>query len=351
MVIDSCAAVGEHASDVRGDVPSTADIDSSLAGPWEYFQCGWNVDDILRPTRTRVVLECTDEASVRIVYERIARNVTPAVTSLFAHDPCLAQAARSALCNDAGKRVPRLLHYVIFSQHVLAMHTFLSVLSAVRHLAPCLVLLHGDALPEGPYWEALLQLVPNILYVRRERPRLIFDRIINQMEHSTDVARLQVLLEYGGMYLDTDQLVLKPPEPLCHHVTVIGSEVANRSCGNAFILSAPAAEFLALWLDSYTSFNDSNWNYHSTVVPHLLASSRPDLVHVVDSFFRPNGYDIEALYLGAPYDWQELYGIHLYARRFRSFLDTKPGGPRPEQKRGLWNIVHIFLFGSSQACW
>lgn len=188
------AAVGKHANDVRGNVPSTADIDSSLGGPWEYFQCGWNVDDILLPTRTRVVLECTDKASVHIVYERIARNATPAVTSLFAHDPCLAQVARSALCNDAGKHVPRLLHYVIFSQHVLAMHTFLSVLSAVRHLAPCLVLLHGDALPEGPYWEALLQLVPNILYVRRERPRLIFDRIINQMEHSTDVARLQVLL-------------------------------------------------------------------------------------------------------------------------------------------------------------
>lgn len=159
--------------------------------------------------------------------------------------------------------------------------------------------------------------------------------------------------EYGGMYLDTDQIVLKPPEPLRQHLTVIGSEVANRSCGNAFILSAPGAEFLALWLDSYTSFNDSNWNYHSTVVPHLLASSRPDLVHVVDSFFRfrPNGYDIEALYLGAPYDWQELYGIHLYARRFRSFFNTKPGGPRPEQKRGaMGDIVRYILFGSSRAC-
>ena len=40
----------------------------------------------------------------------------------------------------------------------------------------------------------------------------------------TDYARLQILYEHGGFYLDTDMLLLQSLEPLTHHACVLGEE-------------------------------------------------------------------------------------------------------------------------------
>jgi hypothetical protein len=56
------------------------------------------------------------------------------------------------------------------------------------------LLLHGDTLPSGRYWRALLQLVPNVVHVAMKRPTKIFNNTVNLLEHSADIARLQVLL-------------------------------------------------------------------------------------------------------------------------------------------------------------
>ena len=88
------------------------------------------------------------------------------------------------------------MHYVRFGSYNMTLDGFLSVLSVVKFLQPCLVLFHGDIVPSGPYWRGLLHLVPNILHVMTERPRRIFERDIKRVEHSADVARLQLLI--GG---------------------------------------------------------------------------------------------------------------------------------------------------------
>lgn len=58
---------------------------------------------------------------------------------------------------------------------------------------PCLVLFHGDYLPTGRYWNTLVNLIPNILHVNRSIPTSIFGHEIKVIEHSTDVARLEVM--------------------------------------------------------------------------------------------------------------------------------------------------------------
>jgi len=42
-----------------------------------------------------------------------------------------------------------------------------------------------------------------------------------------DYARLQILFEHGGFYLDTDMLLLRSLEPLTHHTCVLGEESPN----------------------------------------------------------------------------------------------------------------------------
>nr|KAG5700337.1 hypothetical protein BaRGS_029589 [Batillaria attramentaria] len=104
------------------------------------------------------------------------------------------------------------------------------VCRAVRFTRPCLVLVHGDVIPQGPYWAALLQLVPNLVHVQRKPRSEILGRRIALVEHSADVARLEVLLEHGGMYLDIDQYVLRPLDDLRNNSVVIATEDDGYNC-------------------------------------------------------------------------------------------------------------------------
>ena len=140
-------------------------------------------------------LHC-DQQPAPISFQEVSSDVTPSVPTLSSDDvPCLKRVIREH-CTDAGRRVPRVGHYVRFGSYNMTLDGFLSVLSVVKFLQPCLVLFHGDIVPSGPYWRGLLHLVPNILHVMTERPRRIFKRDIKRVEHSADVARLQLLI--GG---------------------------------------------------------------------------------------------------------------------------------------------------------
>ena len=44
------------------------------------------------------------------------------------------------------------------------------------------------------------------------------------MEHQSDVARLQTLLEVGGIYMDDDMIILKPLHELMNNSIVLGEE-------------------------------------------------------------------------------------------------------------------------------
>ena len=163
-------------------------VNSSVSVP-----CKWTPASFHRPTRSCTVLRC-NEHSTAILLEEINSDVTPTVTSM--DDAfCLTRVIKQH-CKSNSTRVPRVVHYVRFGDFNLTIDAFYSVLSVVRFVQPCLILLHSDALPTGPHWHALLHLVPNIMHVQKDRPRQIYGNVINMVEHSSDVARLQIM--FGG---------------------------------------------------------------------------------------------------------------------------------------------------------
>jgi len=67
----------------------------------------------------------------------------------------------------------------------------------------------------------------------------------------SDYARLDVLSEHGGIYLDTDMEIIRPLDPLLSHGSFIGMESATHA--NASIVGAVANHwFIQEVLDSYT---------------------------------------------------------------------------------------------------
>ncbi|KAK7088082.1 hypothetical protein V1264_022049 [Littorina saxatilis] len=312
-----------------------------------FLPCDWNVYKIItRETRLQAVLHC-NKTSADIVLREVNAYTTP-VTTLTANDTSCLKRVIKDHCSDVSLRVPRVAHYVWFGDNSIPLYSFVSVLSVVRFLRPCLVLFHGDIIPSGIYWHALLQLVPNVIFVQRTRPRHIYGNVINVVEHSADVTRLQILIDYGGVYVDTDQYLLRPVDALLNHSVVIGTEVEGVKCGNGLIFSEPQAPFLKLWLASYVTFNDAKWGEHSTSLPYNMSRVFSHLVTVVDSFFRPNFEHIEPLYLNRSYDWSDLHALHLY---YRFYFDYFRNYTRlDEQDNVIGDMTRYILFGSRDSC-
>jgi mannosyltransferase OCH1-like enzyme len=61
----------------------------------------------------------------------------------------------------------------------------------------------ADQEPHGEWWSETKDLVELVLV---EPPTEIFGKPITQPAHKSDVIRLQVLIENGGIYVDTEYL-------------------------------------------------------------------------------------------------------------------------------------------------
>lgn len=102
------------------------------------------------------------------------------------------------------------------------------------------------------------------------------------LSHRSDIVRLQVLEEYGGVYIDHDTLVLRSLKPLYHQDFVLGREgvvsvvvvvhghsychqVTPCSSGaksylnNGIIVSRPKAPFAMRLVSQYAGYNTSSW--------------------------------------------------------------------------------------------
>ena len=107
-------------------------------------------------------------------------------------------------CYD-GLPVPNLVHYIFFNTKQIYFYNLLSVLSSYRILHPCFIFIHGNIIPTGKWWNHLLELVPNIVFVKTEAPMKVFQHEVNVIQHKSDVVRLRVLL--GEFHFDIQKYI------------------------------------------------------------------------------------------------------------------------------------------------
>lgn len=137
-------------------------------------------------------------------------------------------------------------------------------------------------------------------------------------EHQADIIKLHKLLQYGGIYVDFDVIVVKSFLPLRCYPATLGMETDDRLCAG-IILSQPNGAFLHLWLDSYRTFDDSSWDEHAVKMPYRLWRRHPQTLHVeTSSLHRPSWQRHELAYLygkGMYYNFGERnYAVHLWYR-------------------------------------
>ena len=216
-------------------------------------------------------------------------------------------------------QVPRVVHVLWLYSNVtkLRFHQVVSLMSVQQHIRPDRILLWHTSRPGGPWWPFLLRVCPSLLALKLPSgpPTSIYGHSVTKPEHQADIIRIQLLLQYGGIYLDLDVIVLKSFDSLLHHDVTMGAETPNL-LGSGVILAKRNSTFLRIWLDKYKQFDDSRWNYLSGVVPMELARIRPDLIHIEwFSLNRPNWDERTWLYTeGKLWDWSENLAVHLWYR-------------------------------------
>lgn len=88
-------------------------------------------------------------------------------------------------------------------------------------------------------------------------------------QYVSDVMRLQILYEHGGIYMDTDMISLRQFKPYDDTVLSFCWETAFcESICNAFMATPPGNEFIKGWLDRMPpAMKNPTWAYGGVVVP------------------------------------------------------------------------------------
>ncbi|MFN8242526.1 MAG: glycosyltransferase [Ferruginibacter sp.] len=246
--------------------------------------------------------------------------------------------------------IPKILHFVFgfspdFGHMSFSLAHHLAVKSAVVLNQPDKVYFHFQYEPRGEWWKETLPLItPNQLTA----PTEIEGRPLLHFAHKSDVVRLRMLQEHGGIYLDMDTICVKPFDDLLQNEFVIGSEfntpyvprnkrqqvkydikkwlglVGNgeltiQGLCNAVMLSAPGSRFVERWLREYKSFRsegrDKYWDEHSVKVPGRLAEQIPETLTVLSpyAFFYPlyDRLSLAALF-EEDHEYPQAYVHHLW---------------------------------------
>jgi hypothetical protein len=156
--------------------------------------------------------------------------------------------------------IPNIVHYISLGSRPFSFLNFLSVLSVHQFVSPRFIYVHGDGLPSGYWWNRTLHTVPRIYFVPRQRTLRVQGYKVPWIEHSSDLLRLQTIYDNGGIYLDTDILVLKPFTPLLQQETVLGRETSY-GLGSGIILARPRAPFVCMWRHVFSTYMPWPWNW------------------------------------------------------------------------------------------
>lgn len=195
-------------------------------------------------------------------------------------------------------KIPRIFHFVFGLRpqtEPFHLSHYLAIQSCIEINNPEKVIFHYEHTPYGEWWDKIkdkihLNPIKKNAYMndfQYENPALATFRYA----HLSDISRLEILLEYGGVYADIDTVFVKRiPDDFFEYPCVMGMEKvdwnmpaakkAGGSLCNAFIMAEKNSAFIKEWLHVILDEFDGTWSAHSTFLPYRLSKKYPDTIHI-----------------------------------------------------------------------
>lgn len=202
-------------------------------------------------------------------------------------------------------RIPKKFHFLFgLKEQIEPFHlAWYLCLASCRAVNPDhRILFHYLNEPHGPWWDRikpeleLRQLRPGYELLDTKRYADHQEgRYIEQMglgyAHQSDLLRLQILAEHGGIYADIDTLFVRPyPASWFSEPCVMGLEAVDAdppTLCNAVIMAESGSLFVCTWLKRLPAVFDGTWNRHSCIEPARISEELPAAIRIVEprSFF------------------------------------------------------------------
>ena len=170
--------------------------------------------------------------------------------------------------------------------------------------------------PFGKWWKETKK-IPNIILEKIEIPRYIGSKEIILIPHKADWARMNILFNRGGIYLDIDTICVKPWKHLLNNDVVLGKQTGHIGICNAIMFTKPKTAFFKLWLDEYEKwFNPYGWNESSIDLPYYLSKNNKHLLNLkeADLFFLPSWNETHKIFQENSEIPNSLITLHLWEK-------------------------------------
>ena len=176
---------------------------------------------------------------------------------------------------------------------------YVSVLSCKLINNPDKIYFHYHYEPKGYWWEKTKELCD---LIKIDVPTKLGNKQIKKVAHKSDIARMQALVKYGGIYLDIDTICIKSYKDLLTNSFFIANEITesgkNMGLCNAIMGTEQAGSFITEWWNNYEEhFNPDGWQEASTFLPFNLANRNKNLTILKPSnFLLPSWESIDLIF-------------------------------------------------------
>ena len=226
------------------------------------------------------------------------------------------------LYDKKDESIPKVIHLIYFKKRPLQHYHYGCIMHMVEHLKNYQIRIYNDIEPEDNiYWKQLKK-IEKIEIIHYKRPTEFDGFNLQHIQYCADVARLNILYEHGGVYLDLDMLIFKDFSKFISgkdlYISYEGK--SNGPLINSFLAVKPKNEFIKIWLNSFkTGLRMEKWAYH-------IGQSNKQLIERNKHYIIKYGIEcIDSKYFfGFPWTEthkfrnieehkkDEMYGIHLF---------------------------------------
>ena len=186
----------------------------------------------------------------------------------------------------------------------------IAVMAAADVQKPDRLFMHCNQKPENNrHWD---QAAEHFEIRWCEPPTEIEGIPLGPIQYQSDVLRLQIVQEEGGIYLDTDSLLLRPLAPFMGRPMTLAQESPN-SIAMTPIIAHPDAAFIDLWMKGIPSaLMKGVWAAHAVNLPFELNEKHPSLCDIRPQHeFFPFDLSRNWLFQNTPLP-EDVYALHVY---------------------------------------
>ena len=206
--------------------------------------------------------------------------------------------------------IPEIVHFTWLTPpggREFNLHHAASVKSVHHHNPGYLIKLHCDKVPDGKHFEEIKDFVEINIVVT---PEEVFGIPIKYMVMKSDVLRLRILIEEGGIYQDLDIITMRSYTDLLNNQMVLGYELSQKLTprqlffymrtfnfevikfkGRAlaglcagFMMAEKGSVFLKDWYEKYREFTNDKWAYFPVKLPMLMVKTGKYNVHTISPY-------------------------------------------------------------------